>query len=288
MRKIGVVMTLESSTSFAGKTVIVTGASSGIGAATLRAFASQGARVAAVARTRVNLEARTEELTKLGFTAEAFVADISDEAAMVAVFEQVSERFGGIDVLVNNAAINHRGPFEEATPAQLSEVILTNLLAPALLMRLALPYMRKRGGGAIVNVASLAGRVPLIYEAAYSASKFGLRGLSFAVADELAGSGISVSIVSPGPVSTGFILSDMESVSDVVFSQPMSSPEEIARLIVACALDGKQERTPSWLVRVTSTVGYLFPALRRATTPILQRRGRAAKDQYRAKHPGHS
>ena len=118
-------------------------------------------------------------------------------------------------------------------------------IAPLLLTRAALPYLRRRGAGAVVNVASLAGRVPLPHEATYSAAKFGLRAFSFALAEELASTKIRISVVSPGPVETGFILTDLEHVPDLVFSQPMSTAEEIAALVVEAARGGAREATPS-------------------------------------------
>jgi short-subunit dehydrogenase len=120
----------------------------------------------------------------------------------------------------------------------------------------------------------------LPHEATYSATKFGLRAFSFALADELAGSGIRVSVVSPGPVATGFILTDPEHVPDLVFSQPMSTAEEIADLVVAAVEDGEREKTPSLQSRAMTTVGYLLPGVRRVLTPLLEAVGRRAKERY--------
>src|SRR5581483_2734001 len=109
---------------------------------------------------------------------------------------------------------------EERSPEELVQIVNVNLTAPILLTRAALPYLRRRGAGTVVNIASLAGRVPLPHEATYSATKFALRAFSFALAEELAGTKIRISVVSPGPVETGFILTDLEHVPDLVFSQP--------------------------------------------------------------------
>ena len=152
------------------------------------------------------------------------------------------EAFGRIDGLVNNAGYNSRGTVETVALENIERIIEVNLKAPIRLSKLVLPHLRASGGGAIVNVASLAGRVPLDHEATYSASKFGLRGFSFAMAEELAGSGITVSVVSPGPIETGFILNEIEDVPDMVFSQPMATADEVARAIVASLEDGKRER----------------------------------------------
>jgi short-subunit dehydrogenase len=149
-----------------------------------------------------------------------------------------------------------------------------------MLTRLALPYLRARGRGAIVNVASIAGRIPVVHEAVYCATKFGLRAFTFAMQDELAGSGITVSAVSPGPVDTGFIMDNLDDVPDLVFAQPMSTAEDVAKLILDCAADGTPERVIPQMTGYLATAGYLLPALRNIMLPIMERRGKQAKGEY--------
>ena len=147
-----------------------------------------------------------------------------------------------------------------------------------------LPYLRKAGGGAIVNVGSLAGRTPLQGAATYAATKAGLRAFTYSLADELKGTGIYIGVVSPGPIDTGFIMSEIDQVEDIVFSQPMSSAQQVADAIVSCARGEAVEislpRSSGWL----TTVSYLFPALRRALRPKLYRKGRKAKEQYKQRN----
>jgi hypothetical protein len=143
--------------------------------------------------------------------------------------------------------------------------------------------MRRAGRGAIVNVASLAGRVPLPHEATYSATKFGLRAFSLALADELHGTGITVSVVSPGPVDTGFIMSDLDHVPDIVLSQPMSTADQIAALVLDCAADGKPERARPRVGGALATLGYIAPPLRRVLRPLLEARGRRNRRKYQEK-----
>jgi hypothetical protein len=272
---------MKASKRFEGKVIVVTGASSGIGAAAARAFAAEGGHVVLAARSAASLEQLAGAIVAAGGRALAVTVDVGDPGAPERLLERAARELGGIDVLVNNAGVNHRGAVEERAGAELAQIVTINLTAPILLTRAVLPYLRRRGGGAIVNVASLAGRVPLPHEATYSATKFGLRAFSFSLAEELAGSTIKVAVVSPGPVDTGFIMTDLENVPDLVFSQPMSTAEEIAALILDSAADGRRERTPSRGSSLVTTLGYLFPAIRSRLTPLLERRGRAAKEMFR-------
>ena len=266
---------------FAGRVVVITGASAGIGAATARRFVTEGARVVLAARGVSELEGLARELG--GARALAVPTDVSDAAAAKALLERAVAGFGAINILVNNAGYNRRGVVEHAPAEDLARIVDVNLRAPIVLTRLAIPYLRRAGGGAIVNVASIAGRIPLPEEATYSATKFGLRAFTFALAEELRGTGITVSAVSPGPVETGFILKELEEVPDVVFSQPMSSADDIAKLILDCAADGSIERAHPASSAYLATLGYLVPQLPRLLRPFLERQGRAAKQAYIAK-----
>jgi len=266
---------------FAGKVVVITGASAGIGAAAARRFAAEGARVVLAARGARELETIAREIGTEH--ALAVPTDVTDPAAATALLDRAVATFGGVDVLVNNAGYNRRGPVEHAPAEELARIVDVNLRAPIVLTRLAIPHLRRAGGGAIVNVASIAGRIPLPEEATYSATKFGLRAFTFALADELEGSGITVSAVSPGPVETGFILREVEEVPAVVFSQPMSSADEIAALILDSAADGTLERAHPTSSAYLATLGYLIPQIPRLLRPLLERQGRAAKESYIAK-----
>jgi hypothetical protein len=266
----------------AGSTSLVTGGSAGVGLALARRLVQFGAQVAITGRDPARLAeaagsiAAPQKLMTIAW-------DVADTARASEVLDSVVARYGALHVLVNNAGCNHRGALESIGPEQAAKVLDTNLRAPVVLTRLALPHLRRAGRGAIVNVASLAGRLPLSHEACYSASKFGLRGFTLSLAEELAGSGISASLVSPGPIDTGFITADLDHVPDLVFSQPMSSAEEIADLVIACIRDGRAERAHPVVSGVMANLGYLFPPLSRALRPLLERRGRRAKALFRAR-----
>jgi len=268
---------------FQGKTIIITGASAGVGQAAARAFAGEGANVVLAARSVGPIEALAEELG--ADRALPVRCDVQQRADLEGLLAKAQERFGAIHVLVNNAGYNARGAMEEVSAEKLETILETNLKAPMLLSKLAIPYLKAAGkGGAIVNVASLAGRAAFAHEVTYCASKFGLRGLTFGLRQELAEYGISVSCVSPGPIETGFILDEIDDVPDLVFSQPMLSAEEVAAAVVQCAYDGKRERAmPAQSGRLAQIV-YLFPGLYAMLAPRLAKKGAKAKAQFLAKH----
>ena len=261
-----------------GRVAIVTGASSGIGLAVARKWTAGGGSVALVARTRKKLE---EIASQLGTSrAAAFPLDVADLSALEALPARVVERFGRLDVVVNNAGVNHRGPMTKRTTKELQETIVVNLIAPITLTRAAIDVMAS--GGSIVNVASVAGMVPVPGEAAYSASKAGLRAFARAIADEVGERGVHVGNVCPGPVDTGFF-GDIDEVPDLVFSQRMSTPEDIADAVLECIRSRRAEITVPREAGPLATFAYVFPAVAKRIRPALERRGAAAKRAYAAR-----
>ena len=266
---------------FKDKTVIITGGSEGVGAATARLFAEAGANLMLVARNKRNLETVAEELRDKT-RVEIFAMDVSDADACMDVFKKAQFEFGRVDILVNNAGFHKRGPAESVEPADLGKMIDVNLKAPIMLSRIALPYLREAGGGAIINVGSLAGRTFVPNSATYSASKNGLRAFTYSLYEELRGSGIKTAVVSPGPISTGFILADIDQTSDVTFSQPMSTPEQVAQIILDLCGNKLRERSMPPLSGLLTTVMYLMPWLGRAMLPLLIRKGARVKQRLKA------
>lgn len=266
---------------FAAKTVIITGGSEGVGAALARKCAAAGANLVLVARGKSALERLAEELrSHAGVRTVAM--DVSDDDACARLFKIAEQEFGAVHVLVNNAGYHERGRVEKVRAADLGRMIDVNLRAPVVLSRLAVPYLRRSGSGAIVNVASLAGRTPVPGAAVYSASKFGLRAFTYALGEELAGSGIKVAAVSPGPIDTGFIMANIDVVADITFSQPMSTAEEVADVIMELAVNEKRERSMPPVSGLLTTLSYVFPGLGRLLRPALIRKGRKVKKRLKA------
>jgi len=266
---------------FNEKTVIITGGSEGVGAATARLFAEAGANLMLVARNKKNLEVIADELrdkTKV----EIFAMDVSDADACVDVFKKAKFEFGRVDILVNNAGYHARGMVEEVKAVELAKVVDVNLRAPIVLSRIALPYIRESGEGAIINVGSLAGRVIYPGAAAYSATKAGLRSFTLALSEELRGTDVKIGLVSPGPISTAFIMEDMDKVSDITFSQPMSSAEEVAQTVLdLCGNNVHEEAMPKKSGLLAVVIG-LMPSLGRLLRPTLERKGQRIKKQLKA------
>ncbi len=264
---------------FHDRAVVITGGSAGIGLACAHRFVAEGARVLLVARGQVELDRAVAELAPRG-VAIAHAADVADPEAQRGIVQRALADIGGVDILVNNAGMHPRGRVEDHDADDLGRTVDVNLRAPIMLSRLVLPLMRRTGRGAIVNVASLAGRLPLAEAAVYSSTKFGLRVFSLALAEELRDTGITVSVVSPGPVDTGFIMDDLDTVSDVTLSQPMSTADEVAALVLDCAADGKPERAHPKVSGVLATIGYVAPQVRRMLRPLLEFQGRRNRRKY--------
>ena len=270
---------------FNDRTVVITGASAGIGLACARKFAEAGANVVLVARGAAELERARAEVAQLG-PALAIAVDVAAPDGPARIVDGALARFGALHVLVNNAGKHARGPFADQTDADLAAMIDFNLRAPILLTRRALPHLLASGRAAVINIASLAGKVPTAGSVVYSATKFGLRGFSMALADELRGSGVTVSCVSPGPVDTQFIMAELDSVTDLTMSQPLVTADQVAALVVASAIDGRLERDTPRLSGALATMGYIAPSLRHALRPMLERRGRRNKQKLRERRAG--
>lgn len=271
---------------FKDKTVIVTGGSEGVGAEAARLFADAGANLMLVARNKKNLEAVAEGLRDKT-RVEIFAMDVTDVDACNDLFKKAAFEFGRVDVLVNNAGHHARGNVRDVNAPDLGRVIDVNLKAPIILTRLALPYLEDAGGGAIINVASLHGRLASAGAATYSSSKFGLRIFTLALHQELQGTGIKAAVVSPGPIDTGFIMEDLDNVDDIVFSQPMSTAEEVAQAILDLCSNNLRELAMPRSSGVLTSAAYLMPWLGRILKPILEKKGAKVKAKLKDEQKRH-
>lgn len=212
-----------------GRVVVVTGASSGIGAACALAFVSKGAKVVLAARRAQRLERLVERLGAAGGEALAVATDVTDEDAVANLFEQAMARFGRLDVLINNAGIADSTPAED-TPLDLwRKVIDTNLTSAFLCARAAIPIMKRQGHGRIINVGSISAKVPRADSPAYSASKWGLDGLTRALAIDCRADNIAVSAFHPGIVATE-LGGGMSSLPDDLVAQPQDAADVIVHM----------------------------------------------------------
>ncbi|HEX5706451.1 MAG TPA: SDR family oxidoreductase [Pyrinomonadaceae bacterium] len=188
-----------------GKAAIVTGGTKGIGRAIAESLAREGMNVCVSARNVEELEQTVAELGDVGEGGVTGVAcDVRSEEEVRAMFEHAVAEFGGVDVLVNNAGIGLFKNVEETSPEEFRAIIETNLCGVFYCCREAVPLMRERGGGYVINISSLAGANPHPRMAAYNASKFALNGFSEAFMQEVRHDGIKVSYIMPGSVNTSF------------------------------------------------------------------------------------
>jgi short-subunit dehydrogenase len=218
-----------------GSNVVVTGASSGIGAALARRLAASGATVGIVARREDRLAEVLADCRKDAPQSRMWVADLADLERAERVVAEAWDAFGHLDALVNNAGVPMRRHTAKLDAETLEWVMKVNFLAPARMTLALLPKLLARGSGTVVNVSSVAGRLGNANEAAYSASKFALCGWSEAIAVDLWGTGVDVRLVNPGPIDTE--IWDLPGNDDPLFDVPKVSADDMAAAIVA-AMEG--------------------------------------------------
>ncbi len=209
---------------------LVTGASSGIGAATAKELAGRGARVILAARRADRLAEQVAAITSAGGQATAIEVDVADPAALDQLAREAVAVYGRVDALINNAGIGTGKRFTKMEPADIERMMSVNLMAPVLLTRLLLPGMLERKRGSVICVSSVSGHVAT--ETLYSATKFGVRGFALSLRRELRGTGVNVSVVSPG-----FIRTDLTAWRRA----PMPGPEVVATAIAGLLTRPRRE-----------------------------------------------
>ena len=220
-----------------GANAIITGGSRGIGPYIARALAREGANIALAARDAERLETVRNEIEGLGVKALSIPTDVNLGDDRRKLIEQASSGLGDIDLLVNNAGIAPTSAFIDIDESRIVDTIETNLTSCLLLMRAVLPGMVERGKGQVVNIASMAGKIPIPYDSIYSATKFALVGASHAVRSELRGTGVGVSVICPGFIDDAGMYAD--AVAETGVAAPAiagtSRPEQVADAVVRAA-----------------------------------------------------
>ncbi len=194
---------IGSSYSFAGKVVLISGGSRGLGLVIARQLAKEGARIALLARDEEELARAQIDLKGRGAETQTIVCDLTSRDQIAAAVNQVVSRFGRVDVLINNAGIIEVGPLEHMSREDFERSLAVHFWAPYELTMRIWPMMKKRGGGRIVNISSIGGKIAVPHLAPYCAGKFALTGFSDSVRAELARDGIFVTTVAPGLMRTG-------------------------------------------------------------------------------------
>jgi 3-oxoacyl-[acyl-carrier protein] reductase len=229
-----------------GQTAIVTGASRGIGKAIALGLAAAGAKVACVARSADKLQETVEAIAAAGGTAEVHPCDVTDSAAVNALFDLLAEKWGQIDIVVNNAGITKDTLIPRMSDEQWDDVIATNLRSVFLFTRAASLVMMRKRSGRIINISSVSGLFGNPGQANYSASKAGIIGMTRTVAKELAGRKVTVNAICPG-----FIASDMtDALGPVVL-------EEVKKRVPAKRLGEAHEVADAVLYLASASAAYV-------------------------------
>lgn len=229
-----------------GQMAVVTGAARGIGEAISRKLAAMGATVLLTARDEGRLKQVAGHIESGGGRAEVAAFDLRDETAVAGFATSIRGRYGHCDILVNNAGVGDIGtPLHQLSPDDWDTVMSTNLRGPYLMIRAFAPMMIAARRGHIVNISSLAGHNPLKNGAAYAASKWGLNGLTYSVAEELREFGIRVSAIAPGSVNTDFSVSSGKDEGKKI------QPEDVANIVALLVTQAPQSFVSEVLLRPT-------------------------------------
>jgi 3-oxoacyl-[acyl-carrier protein] reductase len=229
-----------------GQVAVVTGAGRGIGAAIARTLAALGGCAVLCGRTREPLEATSAAIQKAGGQSSVMECDVSDVRSVESLAEWVDRTFGRVDILVNNAGIGGSGgPLHQLAPDVWDRVLNTNLRGAYYCIRSFAPLMIRARGGHIINISSIAGKNALPNGAAYSASKWGLNGLSYSVAEELRVHNIRVSVICPGSTHTEFSPHPGKS------AEKMLQPDDVAHAVAMIVTQAPQSFASEIVLRPT-------------------------------------
>ena len=247
--------------SYRGKTVVITGASSGIGKAMAYSCAAQGARVALVSRRCDELRAIADEINAKGGEALTVPCDVGRKETVFQSVELILEHFGSIDILVNNAGYGGKRPFSEWPIEDIEKMMRTNYLGAVYWTKAVLPYFLEKKSGWLVFISSVAGKIGVPGESAYCASKFAMAGLAESLSMELEDDGIHVLTVCPATVKTPFFGEEALRLMPEVARNMMIEPEVLVRSIDKALKRGKREITVPSKIGVAYWVRALVPEI---------------------------
>lgn len=273
--------------SLRGRVALITGASSGIGAATAIAFARAGLSVVLAARRADRLEALAADLTKQGATAIPIVCDVSSEADVEYLISKTLDHFHRLDVVVCNAGIGYNGTLEQTSPDAMARLMDVNFMGTFLVARAALPHLKQQRDARLIFVSSIVGRRGIAMGSAYSATKYAQIGLAEGVRAELIGTSVKLSVILPVSTETEFRDAMAREQGYIVEGKgPRQSAEHVAQAILRAVTHPKPEIYPHRLSKVLAVLNVMAPGL---CDLIIKRFGRKpAEDQAAAERAGAS
>jgi len=242
-----------------GKSVIITGATGGIGGEIARAFAAKGAKLALVGRNRKRLQDLEEEFTGKGTEVISITADLSLDEDIKKMVASAEEKFGSIDIVINNAGAMAFNPVLKATEEEVRSVVMTNIYGPIRLAQAVLPGMLQRKSGRIVNIGSIFGSLSFPYFGVYSASKCAIRGFSEALRREILGTGVGVTYIAPRGTKTSQTESFLEMAKKTGMN--LDDPKKVAQIVVNSVIKEKREVYIGGPERLFVLINKLFPKI---------------------------
>jgi short-subunit dehydrogenase len=243
-----------------GSTILITGASGGIGGAIARQLAQRGASLVLINRDREKLTAFAAELTAAGGRITTLVGDLATPGEPARLVQEAIDRVGMIDILINCAGTQNFGFFAEESAADMAALFNVNTIAPIAMVNAVLPYMLERGKGQVVNLGSIFGSIGFPCFATYSASKFALRGFSEALRRELAGTGVGITYVAPRFTRTPFNRSAVTRMANAL-KMNQDEPESVAASVIAAIEGDGRERYLGWPEKLFVRINSILPRL---------------------------
>lgn len=271
-----------------GKVVIVAGGSGGIGSEICTLFATKGAQTIIAGRSSTHSTKLQNEITRTNSNNIFIEKDLRLFEAWEELIETVLMKFSRIDILINSVGIIIPGTFESLNKCEIENCLNTNMLSIIYGARVVVPVMKKQKHGHLINIGSLGGIVPMPYETMYCATKFGVRGFSLSLAEELKNTRINVSLISPGSVKTKLL--DLEATDDkstLSFVNNAFDPKTIAKATLNLIQNPQSEVILPSYVRQLSLLISMYPKLFARIYPLLNALGRKGLKHYRKKHLNH-